>query len=197
MVVVSRSMSDKNAAPAVAITADLLGADFFTLLGLPQRFELDTVALDARFRELQREVHPDRFAAADDAARRASMMLATQINAAYQTLRSPLKRASYLLEQSGVDIGAESNTAMSSEFLMSQMMWREQVADARGHKNLAELERLQSEIADDVRDAYSDLATALDKTHQQQDAVEGVRRLMFLEKLREEVEDAIFALDDL
>ena len=47
-------MSDVSAAPAVAITADLLGADFFTLLGLPKRFELDTVALDARFRELQR-----------------------------------------------------------------------------------------------------------------------------------------------
>jgi len=190
-------MSDAKAAPAVAITADLLGADFFTLLGLPQRFELDTVALDARFRELQREVHPDRFAAADDAARRASMMLATQINAAYQTLRSPLKRASYLLEQSGVDIGAESNTSMSPEFLMSQMMWREQVADARGDKNLPELERLQGEITGDIRDAYSDLATALDVTHQKEVAVEGVRRLMFLEKLREEIEDAVFALEDL
>lgn len=190
-------MSDASAAPAVAITADLLGADFFTLLGLPKRFELDTVALDARFRELQREVHPDRFAAADDAARRASMMLATQINAAYQTLRSPLKRASYLLEQAGIDIGAESNTAMSPEFLMSQMMWREQVADARGEKNLAELERLQVEIADDIRDAYGDLANALDRDNRAQDAVEGVRRLMFLEKLREEIEDAVFALEDL
>ncbi|WVH09735.1 MAG: Chaperone protein HscB [Fluviibacter phosphoraccumulans EoVTN8] len=189
-------MSDASAAPAVAITADLLGADFFTLLGLPKRFELDTLALDARFRELQREVHPDRFAAADDAARRASMMLATQINAAYQTLCSPLKRASYLLEQAGIDIGAESNTAMSPEFLMSQMMWREQVADARGEKNLAELKRLQVEIADDIRDAYGDLANALDRDHRAQDAVEGVRRLMFLEKLREEIEDAVFALED-
>ena len=190
-------MSDVSAAPAVAITADLLGADFFTLLGLPKRFELDMVALDARFRELQREVHPDRFAAADDAARRASMMLATQINAAYQTLRSPLKRASYLLEQAGLDIGAESNTAMSPDFLMSQMMWREQVADARGEKNLAELERLQGEIADDIRDAYGDLAAALDQENKPQAAVEGVRRLMFLEKLREEIDDAIFALEDL
>ena len=108
-------MSDAKAAPGFAITADLLGADFFTLLGLPKRFELDTVALDARFRELQREVHPDRFAAADDAARRASMMLATQINAAYQTLRSPLKRASYLLEQAGVPCGPINNLAQVFE----------------------------------------------------------------------------------
>lgn len=190
-------MSDAQAAPGFAVTADLLGADFFTLLGLPKQFELNTAALDDRFRQLQREVHPDRFAAADDAARRASMMLATQINAAYQTLRSPLKRASYLLEQDGIDIGAESNTAMSPDFLMSQMMWREQVADARSAKNLSELERLQTEIADDIRDAYSDLAHLLDQEKQPQQAVEGVRRLMFLEKLREEIENAIYALEDL
>ena len=204
-VVVSRSMSDASSAPSLnetpAITSDLLGADYFKLLGLPRQFEVTTVALDERFRQLQREVHPDRFAASDDAARRASMMLATQINAAYQTLRSPLKRAIYLLELSGVDVGAESNTAMSPEFLMSQMMWREQVADARGAKDTPTLERLQSEIADDIRDAYADLTLSLNPALDQDesrvhDAVEGVRRLMFLEKLREEIEDAIFALED-
>lgn len=201
MVVASLSMSEMSVAPGRAITADLLGADYFTLLGLPQQFEVTTAALDERFRQLQREVHPDRFAAADDAARRASMMLATQINAAYQTLRSPLKRAIYLLELSGVDVGAESNTAMSPEFLMSQMMWREQVADARAAKDTAALAQLQTEISGDIRDAYADLALSLNVPGNQdkdqlQDAVEGVRRLMFLEKLREEIEDAVFALED-
>ena len=201
MVVASLSMSEMSVAPGRAITADLLGADYFTLLGLPQQFEVTTAALDERFRQLQREVHPDRFAAADDAARRASMMLATQINAAYQTLRSPLKRAIYLLELSGVDVGAESNTAMSPEFLMSQMMWREQVADARAAKDTAALAQLQTEISGDIRDAYADLAVSFNAPGNQykdqlQDAVEGVRRLMFLEKLREEIEDAVFALED-
>src|SRR5574343_970107 len=193
-VVVNPSMSDR-------VTADLLNAEFFTLLGVQQRFELDQADLDAHFRELQRRVHPDRFAAADDAARRASMMLATQINEAYQTLRSPLKRAIYLLELSGVDVGAESNTAMSPEFLMSQMMWREQVADARAAKDTAALAQLQTEISGDIRDAYADLAVSFNAPGNQykdqlQDAVEGVRRLMFLEKLREEIEDAVFALED-
>ena len=95
------------------VTADRLNADFFTLLDLPKSFAVDQATLDDRFRQLQREVHPDRFAAADDAARRASMMLATQINEAYQTLRSPLKRAIYLLKLADVDVGSESNTAMS------------------------------------------------------------------------------------
>ena len=194
---VNLSMSESTVSPVAVISADLLNTDFFTLLGIPRRFALERDTLDSRFRELQREVHPDRFAASDDAARRASMMLATQINEAYQTLRSPLKRAGYLLSLSGVDVGAESNTAMAPTFLMAQMEWREQVADARGDKNLSELERLQAEIADDIRDAYSDLAVMLDQENRAHDAVEGVRRLMFLEKLREEIEDAVFALEDL
>lgn len=187
-------MSDPAVLP---VTADLLNADFFTLLGVPKRFAVDLAELDARFRELQREVHPDRFAAADDAARRASMMLATQINEGYQTLRSPLKRATYLLELAGVDVGAESNTAMSPEFLMDQMVWREQVGDARAEKDLTTLKTLETDTAGAIRAAYDDVARALDEHADKNIAVEGVRRLMFLEKLHEEIDNAIFDLEDL
>lgn len=189
-VAVNPSMSD----PLVSV--DRLNADFFTLLGLPKQFGLNQAALDSRFRELQREVHPDRFAAADDAARRASMMLATQINEAYQTLRSPLKRATYLLNLAGLDVGAESNTAMSPEFLMRQMVWREQLDDARSDGDLTALTQLQAEIDDEVAGAYGNLANALDKGSETTDAVETVRRLMFLEKLHQSIDDAIFDMND-
>ncbi len=189
-VAVNPSMSD----PLVSV--DRLNADFFTLLGLPKQFGLNQAALDSRFRELQREVHPDRFAAADDAARRASMMLATQINEAYQTLRSPLKRATYLLNLAGLDVGAESNTAMSPEFLMRQMVWREQLDDARSDGDLTALTQLQAEIDDEVAGAYGNLANALDKGSETTDAVETVRRLMFLEKLHQSINDAIFDMND-
>ena len=179
------------------VTADLLNADFFTLLGVPKRFAQDQTMLDERFRQLQREVHPDRFAAADDASRRASMMLATQINEAYQTLRSPLRRATYLINLAGIDVGAESNTAMSPEFLMNQMIWREQVADARAEKDQSALMGLATEIGEVVRAAYADLEQVLDGGEDKKAAVEGVRRLMFLEKLHEEIDNALFDLEDL
>ena len=186
-------MSDP--APA-SVTTDLLNADFFTLLGVPKGFAVDQSLLDSRFRELQREVHPDRFAAADDAARRASMMLATQINEGYQTLRSPLRRATYLLSLAGVDVGAESNTAMSPEFLMDQMLWREQLDDARADADPTALSRLQSEIDAQIQQAYDQLATTLDSGSETARSVETVRRLMFLEKLRQSIEDVIFELED-
>ncbi len=193
MVVVNPSMSE-TVAPAVS--ADRLNADFFTLLGLPRAFPLDVTELDARFRELQREVHPDRFAAADDASRRASMMLATQINAAYQTLRSPLKRATYLLELAGIDVGAESNTTMSPEFLMHQMLWREQLDEARAEGDAAALAGLQADIDQAVGDAYERLAGALAAGSEIPVAVETVRQLMFLEKLHQSIDDAQFDLED-
>ena len=71
--------------------------DHFTLFGLPRLFRLDVTALDARYRELAAQVHPDRFAQAGDAERRLSLQWATRVNEAYQTLNSPLKRAQYLL----------------------------------------------------------------------------------------------------
>src|SRR5258706_1485880 len=104
-----------------------LNQNHFELFGLPPRCAVDAAALEARYRELQREVHPDRFAAAPESERRASMQLATRVNEAYQTLKSPLRRAVYILRLRGVDPQFETNTAMPSEFLVEQMSWRERI----------------------------------------------------------------------
>src|SRR6185436_14973839 len=104
-----------------------LNQNHFELFGLPPRFAIDAAALEARYHELQREVHPDRFASAPDAERRVSMQLATRVNEAYQALKSPLKRAVYILQLRGVDPEFETNTAMPSGFLIEQMSWRERI----------------------------------------------------------------------
>lgn len=36
--------------------------DYFTLFGLPARYQIDTQALSLRFQDLQRQYHPDKFA---------------------------------------------------------------------------------------------------------------------------------------
>ena len=86
--------------------------DHFQLFDLPASFALDRDALDRAFRSVQSSVHPDRHAAGSAVERRVAMQWATRANEAYQTLKSPLKRAAYLCEQAGVPIGAETNTAM-------------------------------------------------------------------------------------
>src|SRR5574343_200570 len=89
-----------------------LSASDFELMSLPQRFSIDPAQLDARWKALQREVHPDRFAADGAAAQRVAMQWSVRVNEAYQRLRHPVRRAAYLCELAGVAVDAERNTAM-------------------------------------------------------------------------------------
>ena len=118
----------------------------FELFQLPLMFEIDAQQLDAAYRELQSRVHPDKFVTATDAEKRVAMQWATRANEAYQTLKNPLKRAMYLCEMNGVDLGTESNTAMPVSFLMQQIEWREALDEARDTKNQTALEQLESEL---------------------------------------------------
>lgn len=171
-------------------------ADFFSLFDLPPRFRLDPGKLDMRYRELQKEVHPDRFANAEDAQKRLSMQWATRVNEAYQALKKPLERAKYLLHLAGHDVQAESNTAMATDFLVEQMEWREATAEARVGRDHHELERLFHRLRDDMATRYEELATLLDDAGDKDGAADCVRRLMFLEKLLFEIDDALASLEE-
>ena len=173
-----------------------LTADFFSLFQLPRLFRLDAADLDGRYREVQGQVHPDRFAQAGDAERRLSMQWATKANEAYQTLKKPLERAKYLLHLAGHDIQAENNTAMPTDFLMEQMEWREAVGEARAGRDHHELERLHNRLRGDIDRRYDDLGQMLDVTRDFAGAADGVRRLMFLEKLLYEIDDALASLEE-
>ena len=170
-----------------------LNQNHFELFGLPARFDVDLAQLDIRYRELQREVHPDRFAAAPDAERRVSMQLATRVNEAYQTLKSPLKRAVYILQLRGVDPKLETNTAMPSEFLMEQISWRERIE--AGSEEPEALLRLQAGLRDESRKIYETLHGQLDERRDDEAASQTARMLMFYEKLDEQIGDKLAELE--
>ncbi|MCE1181416.1 MAG: Fe-S protein assembly co-chaperone HscB [Rhodocyclales bacterium] len=173
-----------------------LSTDFFSLFELPQSFRISLSELDSRYRDVQAQVHPDRFAHASETERRLSMQWATHANEAYQTLKKPLERARYLLHLAGHDIQAESNTAMATDFLMEQMEWREAVMEARAGGDHHELEHLYNRLHGDMKQRYDELAELIDDAHDYPTATDRVRRLMFLEKLLHEIDDAIASLDD-
>jgi molecular chaperone HscB len=168
-----------------------LSRNHFELFGLPVRFNVPLDQVDASYRDIQSQVHPDRFASASDAERRVSMQWATRVNEAYQTLKSPLKRATYLLEQRGMDVGAESNTAMPADFLMAQMEWREAVEEAANDGNVAALDELLRKLRGEMNAYYGELGHLIDEANDDDSAVKMVRKLMFLERLQSEIGDAI------
>ncbi len=158
----------------------------FALFNLPPQFTLDTAQLDAAYREVQNQVHPDKFVSAPDAEKRVAMQWATRANEAYQTLKSPFKRAAYLCELNGVDLQTESNTAMPVAFLMQQMSWREALDDARADSDLPALEQLDAALRTTQREQLAQIAALLDQTNYAE-AGQVVRQLMFLEKFSEDV----------
>jgi molecular chaperone HscB len=158
----------------------------FELFHLPQRFAIDTAALDTAYHEVQGQVHPDKFSNATDSEKRVAMQWATRANEAYQTLKNPFKRAAYLCELNGVDLQTESNTAMPREFLMQQMEWREALEEAKAAKDVAALEKLDDELRTARKDEILQIGELLD-AHDYAQAAQGVRQLMFLEKFKEEI----------
>jgi molecular chaperone HscB len=167
----------------------------FDLFHLPQQFAVDLKALDLAYRDVQSQVHPDKFARSPDAEKRVAMQWATRANEAYQTLRSPLRRATYLCELHGVDLETESNTAMAPAFLMQQMEWREALDDARAARDFNALAALDRELADGRRQELDQIGAALDRQDYHQAAL-GVRQLMFLEKFGDEVAAAFDRMTD-
>ncbi len=161
-----------------------LQANDFELFDVPAQFAQDRAQLDARWKALQREAHPDRFAAEGAAAQRMAIQWSVRINEAYQRLKDPLKRAAYLCELRGAPVQAENNTAMPASFLMQQMAWRESLDDT---ESLEGLEALADEVSAQQRRVQLELARLLDEAQDPAQAVGQVRALMFIERFTQEV----------
>ena len=164
----------------------------FELFGVNQQFAQGRATLDARWKELQREAHPDNFAAQGDAAQRVAMQWSVRINEAYQRLKDPLKRAAYLCELAGVPINAHSNTAMPAAFLMQQMQWREDLDEAREENTL---NALREKVEAVQRTLIQECAQRLDVEHDYPAAVQSVRALMFIEKFAHDLDLAFDKLE--
>jgi molecular chaperone HscB len=163
----------------------------FDLFGVARRFAQDRAALDARWRALQAEVHPDKFAADGAAAQRVAVQWAVRVNEAYQRLKDPLKRAAYLCELAGQPINAENNTAMPGAFLMQQMEWRESLDEAR---TVEQVEALAEAVDAHRSGALQRLQQLLDEQKDAAAAAQQVRALMFVERFAEDVDRRLEAL---
>ena len=167
----------------------------FDLFQLPQQFALDSAALDRAYRNVQGQVHPDKFVSASEAEQRVAMQWATRANEAYLTLKSPLKRASYLCELHGVDLQTESNTAMPRDFLMQQMEWRETLEEAKAGRDMAALTKLDDALRVARKAEIAQIGALFDGGDYAQ-AAQQVRQLMFLEKIGAEIAQLFDQLEE-
>jgi len=166
--------------------------NFFTLLQLPEAFDIDLETLHQNYQSIQKDIHPDRFATFDDEAKLESIKKTAQVNDAYQTLKSPIRRAEYLLQLKGINIHDEKYTAVPQDFLMQQMEWREELET---HKlNKVALQKLAQDIQKNKNDMMNQLPSFFDDKNHLNDAIRVTRELNFIEKIEQHINDALIEI---
>ena len=157
----------------------------FELFDISAQFAQDRSVLDAQWKALQREAHPDKFASQGVAAQRIAMQWSVRINEAYNRLKDPLKRATYLCELNGAPIQAHTNTSMPPAFMMMQIEWREALEEA---ETVMELEKIEHQTANYKREQLSKIEQLIDVEHNYAAAANEVRALMFVARFVDEIE---------
>jgi molecular chaperone HscB len=141
----------------------------FETLGLQPTFALAATALEARQRELNRAVHPDRHAGKSPGERRQALSHAMDVNLAYRALRDPTTRAEALLELLGVPALGDREKTISDPLLLGEMLeQRELLEEARQSKNVAQLRELaaamkarEARVLSELEQAFAPLFAAL------------------------------------
>ena len=175
---------------------DILSANYFEIFEVPVSYNVDLEQVQQRYRELQKAVHPDKFANASSQERRLSMQHTALINQAFHALKDPVERAVYLLQLKGQNFTMDNETTMDAAFLMEQMEMREALEYVRSKQDpLDELDTMlkqvnarQAGLMSDFEHAYE--ANDLDA------ARETVRKLQFMVKAKKEINDLAASIED-
>jgi len=171
---------------------------YFELFSLPINYNIDVALLNQAYLQLQKAVHPDKFAHKTSREQLLAVQKSAEINDALHVLKHPLKRAEYMLAERGIDIRAEQQTLQDPMFLMQQMELREELEDISLANDPEEaVEAFDKEIKTLEKDFHQQLTALIDQTEliQLERAADIVRKLKFIYKLRDElerVEDALF-----
>ena len=175
-----------------------LKKNYFELFGLPLQFELEDRELADRYKNLQRQLHPDTvIAAADDRQKRFAIQAAAHVNEAYRILRNPLDRAGYLLEQKGCKSAADkAGKQLTSEFLMRQIQLREELETIPDTDNPREcLLELRERTEQEIGRYYESFGEQMGR-REYAAAGDTVRKLQFFHKLQDEMDELQFELED-
>ncbi|MBZ4200429.1 MAG: Fe-S protein assembly co-chaperone HscB [Methylotenera sp.] len=172
-----------------------MSLNYFQLFDLPETFAIALSTLETQYRKLQASAHPDRYVTATASIKLQSMQLATLANEAYLTLKNPAKRAQYLLRLKGIDSLNESNTNMPMDFLMQQMQWRESLEEASVAKDINTLDALHDEMQAESAQLSTALIDLMDSKKDYAAASETTRKLVFIDKVCADIQQAIERLD--
>ena len=164
-----------------------LGTDYFSLFSIPDTYNVDLPALKAEYLNLQQLCHPDRYANASETEQRQAVQRTAYINQAYEALKSPLKRAIYMLERRDQAFDPDSQIHADTDFLMSQLELREQLETSMNADDpFAELDGLMSRAEQDYSNYQSEFVNCYADSDWDA-AIICIHKMMFASKLVDEI----------
>lgn len=170
--------------------------NYFELFQIPVALKIDTAVLAVRYRELQKQYHPDNVASQSEAIKLESMQKTVEINSAYNTLKNPLSCAEYLLVLQGIDLRNEQHTVKDTAFLMEQLEWREELDNLQKQPDEAAITRFQGRVKKEFQRYYQSLEQQIADS-QYAEAADTLRKLKFVRKMQDELEKLEESLFDL
>lgn len=162
--------------------------NYFELFNLPVQFALDSGLLGERYRHLQQELHPDRYASTSAHEQRVAVQYSSLVNEAYATLNKSLSRAVYLLQLAGMSQQQIAAEPVDGGFLIEQMDLREKLESIHDLVDPdAVLDHLVTEIGADIKSHQAEFAAAYSGRNLDA-AASACVKMQYLEKLLQEAE---------
>lgn len=178
------------------MSKDILNSNFFELFHLPVSYDVDLDKIQQYYMDMQKRVHPDKFANGTDQEKLLSMQQTSWINEAQATLKDPILRATYLLKLKGTDINLENETTMDAEFLMQQLEMRERLESVRTEDEPLDV---LDEMARQLKASAASMMAGFSKAYeadQIDDAREWIRKLQFMQKATKEINKITADIED-
>ena len=170
--------------------------DRFAVLGLPRKFEIDLGAAETAYKELSRQLHPDRFAKADPRARKAALARTVEINDAWRTVKDPVRRADYLLELAGFGLAGDDQkggqtattkkVAAPPAFLIEILELRDELAEAQRSNDAVKVAFMAEEMRSRAAAAMKAVSAAFEGD-QFEEAARMVVALRYYQRFLDEV----------
>ena len=178
------------------MSKDILHRNFFELFGLPVSYDVNLNQVQQQYMALQKKVHPDNFVNGSDQEKRISMQQTSWINEAQTTLKDPVLRAIYLLKLKGVDFSLENETTMDAAFLMQQLEMRERLENIKNETNpIDQLDAIAKSVKATTKTMMEKFAQSLEG-QQLDEAREWIRKLQFMQKAKNEINQLAADIED-
>ena len=156
--------------------------NYFQLFALTPEFDIDAQQLEASYQTQIAQYHPDKFASEDEKSQLKAVQNTSLINSAFDTLKDPLNRATYLLELNNIQAFDEKDTKMDVNFLMAQIELRESLEAIQAEADELALDDFIENIGVKIKDNISQIS-ALFATGEMTEIKNLVRELKFYTQL--------------